>query len=240
VDRRRDPLPTRVDDLRELPSAYDAALDAGLASLGLPLDATARRALSDHARLLLAWNRAINLTSITDPERLAVLHVLDSLSAAPLLLRAGAMRLADLGSGGGYPGLPLAVALPETRVTLIDSIAKKTRFLEAAVHATGLSSRVEVATARAEALENEIRKGRRRPFDVVTARAVGAMGRLVELAFPLLARGGRLIAWKRGDVAAEVEAAATVVQRLGGGSIRIENIPTPGLEGHVLVVAERR
>jgi 16S rRNA (guanine527-N7)-methyltransferase len=241
VDRHRDPLPTRVDGLPNLPPGYDRVLDAGLAALQLRPDARARTALADHARLLLAWNAAINLTAITDPERVALLHVVDSLTAVPVLAaRPGALRLADLGSGGGYPGLPVAIALPRARAVLVDSVAKKTRFLDTAVAVTGLGDRVAVERARAEELGQRIRGGRAAPFEVVTARAIGSLKRLAELTFPLLAPGGWLVAWKRGDIAAELDDLRATLPRLGGGTVRVDAVHVPGLEGHRLAIVEKR
>ena len=239
MDRRREPLPTRVEDLPALPAAYERALAAGLASLGLVLDAAARAAIAGHVRLLLAWNRAINLTAIVDPERIATLHVVDSLTAVPLVAtRRGPPRLLDLGSGGGFPGLPLATAVPGSTVLLVESIGKKARFLEAAVAATDLGTRVAVAAVRAEALAEEVRAGRLAPFDVLTARAVGSLPELVRLAFPLLVPGGRLVAWKRGDMTAEIDAAVRAAAAFGGARVRSRATTAPGLEGHVLIVVE--
>jgi len=240
-DRRRAPLPTRVDELPPLPAAYHRALDRGLAELGLSLNESAREALAAQARLLLAWNVAINLTAITDPALVAVRHVLDSLSAVPVLAAHGSgLRMGDIGSGAGYPGLALAVALPDARVVLVESTGKKARFLEAAVAAAGLSERVTVVAARAEAVTAVVRLGRVEPFDVVTARAVGDLADLVELAFPLLRVGGMLVAWKRGDISAEVAVAARAIEALGGGRRSGHAVSVGGLEGHVLVVVEKR
>ena len=108
----REPLPTHVRDTVPLPSAYDAALRAGLSAAGLVLPPEAREAIDGHLRLLLAWTQAINLTAIRDPETAATAHVLDSLSAIALLRDRGIERFMDLGSGGGLPGIPLAAALP--------------------------------------------------------------------------------------------------------------------------------
>lgn len=246
-DRQRAPLPTRVDSLPDLPAAYEAALDAGLAAIPLTLGAAAREALAAHARLLLAWNDAINLTTIVEPEAIARLHVIDSLAAVPVIAgrpggRGAALRLVDIGSGGGYPGLALAAALPDARVVVLDSVAKKARFLEAAAEAMGFapSGRVRPSAIRAEALAAEVRARREPPFDVVTARAVAALPILLELAFPLLAVGGILVAWKRGDIGVELAAARRAVAALGGGSVTVHDIAIQGLEGHRLVVAEKR
>ena len=193
-------------------------------------------AIDDHVRLLLAWNAAINLTAIREPAEMALRHVIDSLTAVPLLRDAGGF--VDLGSGGGFPGMPLAAVLPVDRVALVDSVGKKAAFLAAAIEVAGLSSRVGVAAARAEELASEARHRERWP--AVTARAVGSLAELVELAFPLLAVGGRLVAWKSGNIAAEVVRAHYAVAALGGGSIDVEPVDVAGLGGHRLVIVTKR
>ncbi|HEY2917227.1 MAG TPA: 16S rRNA (guanine(527)-N(7))-methyltransferase RsmG [Candidatus Limnocylindrales bacterium] len=226
-------MPRDVPALPALPPVFRATLDRGLTALGLHLPAAAQAAIDDHVRLLLAWNASINLTAITDPAAIATRHVLDSL-AATRLLGDGPHAIADLGSGAGFPGLPLAAALPDARVSLVDSVGKKGAFLEVAVAATGLGSRVAVRIARAETLE-------RGAWDVVTARAVGSLPDLVELALPLLRVGGRLVAWKRGDIRDELASAARAAAALGGGMPDIHPIAgLPDLAGHVLVTVTKR
>ena len=177
MSREREPLPTHVRDLAALPASYHETLEAGLAALGLHLDARARASIDDHVRLLLAWTQAINLTAIRDPEQVAVAHVLDSLTAVPWLRAHGVPAFLDLGSGGGYPGLPIAAALPEVTATLVDATAKKARFLAVAAEATGLADRISVLAERAETLAHDpAQRGR---WPAVTARAVGALGDLV-------------------------------------------------------------
>ncbi len=180
---------------------------------------------------------AINLTAIDDPEGMARLHVADSLAAIPVLREGRHDRLVDLGSGAGFPGLPLAAALAGMRVMLVESVGKKASFLQAVAGATGLSDRVTVQTARAEALAPG-------QWDVVTARAVGTLADLVELGLPLLAEGGRLIAWKRGDLAAELAAAGRAARALGGSVPRWHPhsaiVAQAGrLVGHGVVVVEK-
>jgi 16S rRNA (guanine527-N7)-methyltransferase len=237
VVSEREPLPTRVQDTPALLSGYGHALEGGLAELGLELDPTARAAIDGHARLLLAWTRAINLTAIREPAVVATGHVVDSLTAVPWLRAIGAERILDLGSGGGYPGFPIAAALPGAAVTLLEPIAKKTRFLRIVIDATGLADRVTAVTARGEALATD--PDRRATWSTVTARAVGATAGLVELAFPLLARGGALVAWKRGDLDAELAAARRAIDALGGGTLEVHDVAVAGLPGHRLVVATR-
>lgn len=194
LDRPRDPLPTRVDTLPDLPSTYHRALDAGLAAIGVRLEAGPRAAIDGHIRLLLAWNGAINLSAIREPADIAIRHVVDSLTALRVLEARGAQRLVDLGSGGGFPGLPLAAIATTGRVRAVESVAKKARFLQTVVDATGLADRAEVLALRAEALA--VDRARTGTWDAVAARAVAPLAELVELAFPLLAPGGCLIAWK--------------------------------------------
>jgi len=220
-----------------LPPEYADVLDAGLAALGLTLDASAREAIDGHARLLLAWTEAINLTAIRDPAGVARLHVLDSLAAVPLLRACGATALLDLGSGGGYPGLPLAAALGLERVLLVDSIAKKIGFLETVIAATGLASTVAAERSRAEELGHDARD--RGAWPVVTARAVGSLAELVEVGLPLVAPGGALIAWKRVPLDDELAAAAGALAALDAGPVDVLATGVPGLEDHRLVVVAR-
>jgi len=234
----REPLPTRVEDTPVLPPGYDDALDDGLAALGVSLDAAGRAVIAGHVRLLLAWSGSINLTAIRDPRDVAVAHVLDSLSALEAARQLGATRLLDLGSGGGFPGIPLAVALGGGEGTLlVEATRKKARFLETVVAATGLAGLVMVAADRAEDVARDQRH--RGVWGLVTARAVAGLAELVELAFPLLVEGGSLFAWKRGDIDRESAAAERAIHALGGGGMRVIDVAIDGLEGHRIVIATR-
>jgi len=238
VDRPREPLPTRVEDTSALPPTYAVALESGLEALSLTLAPTARAAIDGHARLLMAWTTAINLTAIRDPAAVALGHVVDSLTALAILRERGADRMIDLGSGGGYPGIPLAAALPVARALLVEPIAKKATFLSVVATATGLADTVEAGPVRAEALAGDRRHRGRWP--VVTARAVAGLAELIELAFPLLLPGGCLVAWKRGDLGRELAAAERAMAALGGGKIDVRPVSVAGLADHRLVVATIR
>jgi 16S rRNA (guanine527-N7)-methyltransferase len=237
LDRPRGPLPTRVPDLPTLPPEYDAAVDAGLRALGVDLDAAARSAIDAHVRFLLAWTDAINLTAIRTPAEVARLHVLDSLAAVPLLRARGASRVLDIGTGGGYPGLPLAVALGSDRALLVDSVAKKVRFVRTVIEATGLERRIAAESSRSEVLARDPRD--RGAWHVVTARAVTSLAELVEIALPLVAPGGVLVAWKRVPLEDELAAAAGALRELRAGPVEIHASGVPGLETHRLVVVPR-
>jgi len=230
----RDPLPTCVKDLDPLPETYVATVRAGLP---IGLSEAQLGAIGDHVRLLMAWNEAINLSGIREPEMIARHHVLDSLAAVPLLRRAGIDEFVDIGSGGGYPGLPLAVALPARRALLVESIAKKARFLSAAVDVAGVGDRVAVVATRAERLAADpAHRGR---WGAVLARAVADLTDLAELALPLLRAGGLLVAWKRRPIDEEVARAARAVRQMGGRVAGLEVVTVPGLEDHLLAVVEK-
>lgn len=220
-----------------MPAAYGRALDAGLTELGLVVEESARRQLADHVRLLLAWNAAVNLTAVRDPAGIAVRHIVDSLSGVAILRERGIGAFVDLGSGGGYPGLPIAVVLPARRVMLVESIAKKARFLSVVATATGLGEPITVRPGRAEAAAGE--PGERERWPAVTARAVAELAELIELAFPLLAPGGCLVAWKRNPAASELAAGERAAVALGGGRLEIRDVEARGLEGHRLVVVTK-
>lgn len=251
----REPLPTDPATLPALPDAYRLALDAALLHLGLELTPGMREAVDAQARLLLSWAPRVNLTALRTPEEVAREHAADSLAALPVLLHWSASqpparrapRLLDLGSGAGYPGLPLAVALPASSAVFVDAIRKKTAFLSLATDAARAAFErhaevppaLQVAAARAEDLAREAtHRGR---WDVVTARAVAPLAELIELALPFLRRGGILVAWKRdaGDGALQAElAAAADVGALAGAAPEwhIERVMLPGLQDHRLVV----
>jgi 16S rRNA (guanine527-N7)-methyltransferase len=236
----RPPLPADPSLCPPLSPTAVTRFDTGCATLGLAdLLPAAREAILGHLRLLLAWTAAVNLTAIRDPEAAVNGHLLDSLAAVPLLREAGVTRFLDLGSGGGYPGLPLAIALPAEAALLVDSIAKKAAFLRVAAAAAGVADRVAVAAVRAEALAADGRHRER--WRAVTVRAVAPLPELVELAFPLLVMGGLLLAWKRAGLDEERSRALAAVAALGGGSVEICPLPAslPGLEDHVLVAVRK-
>ena len=161
-------------------------LAAGIAALGLTLPDGAEQKLLAYLALLDKWNRVYNLTAVRDAERMVSHHLLDSLAAVPFFQ---GERVLDVGSGGGLPGIPLAIARPELQVTLIDSIAKKTAFLLQAKAELGLEN-VKVVTGRVEDFRPDA------PFDVITSRAFSDLKEFVTLTRHLLKPGGRWLAMK--------------------------------------------
>lgn len=159
-------------------------LCAGVAELALVLDESAIERLLDYVELLARWNQAYNLTAVRDPVDMVTRHVLDSLAVVPHLR---GESLADLGSGAGLPGIPLAIAAPHRAIVLVDSNGKKARFLREAVRRLGLS-RVEVAESRVEDVAGA--------FDGIVARAFASLADMLAAGGHLLAPGGRWLALK--------------------------------------------
>ncbi len=163
-------------------------------ALGIDIDRSHSRLFSDHAAELIKWNQKINLTTITDPKEVATNHFLDSLIPVRFLPPDGAML--DIGSGGGFPGIPIKVLLPKLSVTLIDASRKKVSFLKHVLRTLKLEN-IEAHHLRAEELANLPNHIHR--FDVIISRALTSLTSFVRMALPLLACGGLIIALK-GDL----------------------------------------
>ncbi|HVI25400.1 MAG TPA: 16S rRNA (guanine(527)-N(7))-methyltransferase RsmG [Xanthomonadaceae bacterium] len=200
-----------------------AELEAGLATLSLdPALATPLLAYLD---LLQRWNRAYNLTAVRDPREMVVRHLLDSLAMHPFVADG---NLADLGTGPGLPGIPLAIARPALRVTLVESNGKKARFLREAVRTLGLAN-AEVAESRIEALD---RPG---AFDAITARALATLPQILALGGHLLKADGLLLAMKGARPDDEIAALPP-----GWRLESVQPLTVPGLaaERHLVTVAK--
>jgi 16S rRNA (guanine527-N7)-methyltransferase len=186
--------------------------------------------LSRYLDLLLEANQQMNLTRIDTREEAEIGHVGDSLTLLRYLPKAG-FTLADVGSGGGVPGLPLAIARPDATVLLIESTQKKAAFLQRAIDEMKLTN-VRVSSRRAE---EEARGAARESFDIVAARALAALNVLVEWCLPLVKVGGKLLAMKGGKIAEELPAATRAIKTLGGGEVAVHPASLPGAEQHVIV-----
>jgi 16S rRNA (guanine527-N7)-methyltransferase len=227
-------------DERDKPGEGMNALVVEAAALGFSLDVAQVERFARYRALLLDWNTRVNLTSITDPAEVVTRHFLDSLTcvlALPTEWRERGITLIDVGSGAGFPGLPLAIALPNWQVTLLEATGKKVRFLEAVVAELGLAN-VESVTGRAEEVAH--RPEYRGRFDVVTARALAVLHTLLEYCCPFARTGGYVVAPKKGDLAEEVAVGGRAANLLGAKLLAPEPITLPGLaDGRVLVVARQ-
>lgn len=210
------------------------------ARLGLDLTVDQLTQFAEYQRLLAEGNQRANLTAVTDLEAVQVRHFFDSLTAVRAVndWRDG-LRVVDLGSGAGFPGVPLKIAFPGMRLTLVESVGKKTAFLETLVASLGLDN-VDVVTARAEELARA--EGYRGQFDVALARGVASMSVLVEYALPLCKGHGTLVAWKGKDGPDEAAAAANALAELGGkvtGVVSMNDLSPPLPPDRWLVTVEK-
>jgi 16S rRNA (guanine527-N7)-methyltransferase len=206
--------------------------------LGLTLTERQRQAFHLYQKELVSWNMRFNLTAITDSEGIQIRHFLDSLSC---LLGIGELRkgqsLIDIGSGAGFPGLPLKITFPALRLTLLEATAKKTDFLRHIVDVLELRD-VTIVNARAEQVGHD--PLHREAYDWVTARAVAAMPTLVEYLVPFCRLGGCCLAQKGEDAAAEVSGADPAIRLLGGRLSRLVPVELPGLaETRHLVIIDK-
>ena len=197
-------------------------LQDGLTALGLPADSIP--ALIRYADLLVEKNKVMNLTAITEPADIARLHFLDS---AALLTIADFKEktVADVGTGAGFPGVPLRIIEPSMHLTLLDALNKRVEFLKEVCGDLGLAD-VECVHARAE----EFAADRRESFDLVTSRAVAALPLLCELCLPLVNVGGSFISMKSVDAGAELDSARRAIEVLGGTVDRVVDYDIPGTE----------
>jgi 16S rRNA (guanine527-N7)-methyltransferase len=215
-------------------------LQTGARQFGLELTAAQLAAFDAFARVLLDWNQRVNLTRITDPSAIVTKHFLDSLSVALALADLSpALSLIDVGSGAGFPGLPLKIALPQLRVTLLESTGKKTAFLQHAVAALKLEG-VAVVTARAE--EAGRQPQHRAQYDVAVARAVASVQVLAEYTLPLVKIGGLVVAQKGHNPAGEVRTAANALGILRGRVQQIVPVTVPTLDDqrHLIVIKKTK
>jgi 16S rRNA (guanine527-N7)-methyltransferase len=206
-----------------VPLAPPEGFAARLSELGVPLDASVIARLGDYLARLLAMNEHMNLTAITEPAAAWERHVLDSLTLVPLLAELGAgARLVDVGSGGGLPGIPLALARPDLQVTLVEATQKKAAFLSAVAEALGLSN-VSVRAERAEQLAAGELLG---TFDAVTARAVARLSLLVPWTVPLAKPGGLVLLVKGQRADEELAEAARILRKQQTAHERTVATPT--------------
>ena len=209
--------------------------------LGLSLDASQLQQFEAYYRELADWNERMNLTSVIDYDEVQVKHFLDSLTLLPALnggMRSDA-RLVDVGAGAGFPGLPLKLARPDIRLTLVESTGKKANFLRHVVETLGLPD-VEVLTGRAEELAH--RPELRGDFDVTLARGLARLPTMLEYTLPFTRRGGVIAAWKHGGerLEAELESAQRALQALGGSVKTIYPVTATGLtDNRVVMIIEK-
>ena len=184
-------------------------------------------------RLVLEQNRVMNLTTITEPYEFAVKHIIDSLSAWDEKIFSNVERIADIGTGAGFPAIPLKIFRPQIKFCLIDSLNKRVEFLKRVVAELELDD-VEIFHGRAEELARQ--KIFREQFDVVTSRAVARLNILAEYCLPFAKVGGKFVALKGKNFREELDEARAAIKILGGGKIIIREIKLPTLDDSRAVI----
>lgn len=191
-------------------------LVTGAEKLGLSLSQEQVQQFEEYCREMLEWNQRINLTAITGYEEVQIRHFLDSLTLFSVLDNSRPfehLKILDVGTGAGLPGIPLKIAIPGIRLTLIEATGKKTEFLHYITSILGLKN-VEVITGRAEELAHNA--DYRACFNTVVSRAVASLDTLAELTLPFCQTGGTVIAPKKGDISKEINEALKAIETLGG------------------------
>ena len=214
-------------------------LNEGMQELGVPMTSSQEEAFQTYYNELCSWNERINLTSIIDYFEVQVKHFLDSLT---LLLAFDAKeiedaKVIDVGTGAGFPGLPLKIMFPSLDISLIDSVGKKTGFLNHLLSRLNLSG-VKVFTDRAEQLAHD--PNMRERFDFVLARAVARMPVLLEYTLPFCAVGGKVVAWKHGGIEEELSESVNASRLLGGSEHTVCDVNLTSLQDNrILVIVEK-
>ena len=199
------------------------ALLEGLSELDISLEGSRAETLCAFAEAMLRQNEVMNLTAITEPEKVARLHLLDSLTVTKAL-EPGKKTLIDVGCGAGFPGVPLACAREDLQVTLLDSLGKRVSWLEATL--PGLGIEAVCVNARAE----DYAAQHRECFDYATSRAVARLNLLCELCLPLVKKGGAFIAMKGSDLEEELVEAQRCIRSLGGQVEKKVDYTIPGTD----------
>lgn len=202
---------------------------------GIVLEAEALEKLDQYAQFLCAYNGKVNLTAITEPEEIARKHFLDSLLLAAATPMPEGARLADVGTGAGFPGVPLKILRPDIRLTLIDSLQKRIVFLQALSQQLALP--FEALHLRAEDAGRQ--SGLREQFDMAAARAVAALPVLCEYCLPLVKVGGLFAALKSRGAEEEMAAAQRAISQLGGELEGVRRFQLPGAEERAIVLIRK-
>jgi 16S rRNA (guanine527-N7)-methyltransferase len=204
----------------------------GAASIGISLGPSQLDAFEAYASAILEWGRRLNLTRILSPEGIVRRHFLDSLACLTAIPDTPGLAIVDIGSGAGFPGVPVKIARPDLRLTLIEASRKRVAFLEMLVMELGLE--IGVLHGRAEEISRQI--GQWEAYDVVTARATAPLERLVSLCLPFLRVGGTAVFPKGIRAETEVRNAMGAISALGGDVMGIKPAKIRGLEGMKRVI----
>ena len=218
---------------------YDLSiLEQGCAQLDISLDDIQKKQFTDFYEFLVEKNKVMNLTGITDFQEVLVKHFLDSLSCVKALDMKKIKSMIDVGTGAGFPGVPLKIAFPHLEACLLDSLKKRVNFLEETFRLLDLED-IKAVHGRAE--EYARNKDYRESFDLCVSRAVSNLATLAEYCLPYVKPGGRFLAMKSTGSGQELEEAGRAIRTLGGAVAAVEDYPVPGAGvTHRLIQIEKR
>ena len=208
-------------------------LQKAAAEYGIALSDKQMEQFNRYFELLVEWNEKINLTAITEPKEVAIKHMIDSITAYDEQIFQDGVTVIDVGTGAGFPGLPLKIFCPEIKLTLMDSLNKRIKFLQTVVEELGLKD-VECVHARAE--EGARNKKYRESFDIAVSRAVARLPILCEYCLPFVKKGGHFIALKGMQYHDEAEEAAKAIKVMGGSKTEIRPVKLPELDDKRAVI----
>ncbi|MBR4868001.1 MAG: 16S rRNA (guanine(527)-N(7))-methyltransferase RsmG [Clostridia bacterium] len=204
-----------------------------LDALGIAYTPEQLAQLNQYAALLVEWNQKMNLTAITSPEGIAVLHFADSLTLLKSLPLTPGQRVLDVGTGAGFPAIPLKIACPAIDLTMMDSLNKRLTFLQTVLNELHLSATLRHARAEEAAHLTDLRE----QFDVVTARAVASMQVLAEYCLPYVKVGGYFVAMKGPSCPEELQVAQNAIALLGGKVERVDEYTlSDGSKRHIAII----
>lgn len=216
---------------------YKKLLKESCAEMGVSLDEKQIEQFMQYLSLLLEWNEKMNLTAITEKRDVVLKHFADCLSLVPAVEWKAGMKVIDVGTGAGFPGIPVKIACPEVEMTLLDSLQKRIGFLQEVGSQLGLAG-VQYIHSRAE--DGGQSAEHREQYDLCVSRAVANLAVLAEFCLPFVKVGGMLAALKGPDAEAELEQAKGALEKLGGRLVNIQDVAIPNTDlSHKLVFIEK-
>ena len=212
-------------------------IENNLQKIGMKLDDIKIRQFDEYYRMLVEWNKVMNLTGITEYEDVWEKHYIDSLSIVKIQNMDHFEKLIDVGTGAGFPGIPLKIAFPHLKVTLLDSLNKRIHFLTAVIDRLELK---DIYTIHGRAEDYAKQETYREQYDLCVSRAVANLATLSEYCLPYVKIGGMFIPYKSGDIDDEIVDSEKAVKILGGKLLKVEKFELPGTDiGRSLVQIEK-
>lgn len=208
-----------------------------IADLGIDISLSQAEQFYKYYEILVEWNQFMNLTGITEFEEVVQKHFVDSLSIIEVENMKAVDNLIDVGTGAGFPGIPIKIAFPNVNVTLLDSLNKRIQFLNEVIKITGLMD-IETIHGRAEDYAKPGKK--REAYDLCVSRAVANLSTLSEYCLPYVKIGGKFISYKSGEISSEMEAAKSAVFLLGGKIEQCRNFMLPDSDIHRSLIVTRK